>query len=106
MFMSPARKALIGAFLFAARSDAFYAPITSSLARRPRELRFHSLAGIKDISSSRRRCRSGNSTRMMSSMQENIESKLREALSPVHLEVINESHMHSGPATESHFKVC
>jgi stress-induced morphogen len=34
-----------------------------------------------------------------------IESKLASALSPSHLDVINESHMHSGPATESHFKV-
>lgn len=38
-------------------------------------------------------------------MQETIEARLSEALSPVHLEVINESHMHSGPAKESHFKV-
>eukprot|EP00752_Nemacystus_decipiens_P009189 g8209.t1 len=38
-------------------------------------------------------------------MQGTIESRLTEALSPVHLEVINESHMHSGPAKESHFKV-
>lgn len=39
------------------------------------------------------------------SMQDTIERRLKETLSPVHLEVINESHMHSGPATESHFKV-
>jgi len=39
------------------------------------------------------------------SVQEQIKSKLQEALVPTHLEVINESHMHSGPATESHFKV-
>lgn len=38
-------------------------------------------------------------------MQKNIEKKLTEAFSPEHLEVINESHMHSGPATESHYKV-
>lgn len=38
-------------------------------------------------------------------MQETIEGRLKESLSPVHLEVINESHMHSGPAKESHFKV-
>ena len=38
-------------------------------------------------------------------MQETIEGRLTEALSPVHLEVINESHMHAGPAKESHFKV-
>lgn len=38
-------------------------------------------------------------------MQTIIEEKLNESLSPEVLEVINESHMHSGPATESHFKV-
>ena len=38
-------------------------------------------------------------------MQTIIEGKLTEALKPEVLEVINESHMHSGPATESHFKV-
>eukprot|EP00903_Cladosiphon_okamuranus_P011750 g11045.t1 len=38
-------------------------------------------------------------------MQETIEGRITEALSPLHLEVINESHMHSGPAKESHFKV-
>ena len=38
-------------------------------------------------------------------MQTIIEEKLNESLSPEFLEVINESHMHSGPATESHFKV-
>ena len=38
-------------------------------------------------------------------MEETIVGRLTEALSPVHLEVINESHMHSGPAKESHFKV-
>lgn len=39
------------------------------------------------------------------SVQQNIEQKLTEALKPSHLEVLNESHMHSGPAEESHFKV-
>jgi BolA family transcriptional regulator, general stress-responsive regulator len=34
-----------------------------------------------------------------------IETKLSAGLLPAHLQVINESHMHSGPATESHFKV-
>jgi BolA protein len=39
-------------------------------------------------------------------MQDNITRKLNEALSPEHLEVINESHMHSVPeGSESHFKV-
>jgi BolA protein len=35
-----------------------------------------------------------------------IETKLRQALEPAHLEVINESHMHSVPkGSETHFKV-
>lgn len=39
------------------------------------------------------------------SMHARIHDKLVEAFSPAALEVINESHMHSGPATESHWKV-
>ena len=39
------------------------------------------------------------------SMQVTIEKKLNNALQPAFLEVVNESSMHSGPATESHFKV-
>ncbi|MGY3866413.1 BolA family protein [Aeromonas bivalvium] len=39
-------------------------------------------------------------------MQETIEARLSEALSPSHLEVLNESHMHrTEPGAESHFKV-
>ena len=39
-------------------------------------------------------------------VQRRIESKLQGALEPAHLEVINESHMHSvPPGSESHFKV-
>lgn len=38
-------------------------------------------------------------------MHELITSKLQQALSPEVLQVENESHMHSGPAAESHFKV-
>jgi BolA protein len=38
-------------------------------------------------------------------MQSIIEAKLTERLKPEVLEVLNESYMHSGPATESHFKV-
>ncbi|MCG8426344.1 MAG: BolA/IbaG family iron-sulfur metabolism protein [Chromatiales bacterium] len=38
--------------------------------------------------------------------QQTIEQKLREAYTPVHLEVTNESHMHNVPeGSESHFKV-
>ncbi|BCM76780.1 BolA family transcriptional regulator [Aeromonas caviae] len=40
------------------------------------------------------------------SMQQQIEAKLAAALSPSHLEVINESYMHRvSPGSESHFKV-
>lgn len=39
-------------------------------------------------------------------IQSTIESKLRSALAPLHLEVVNESHLHSvPPGSESHFKV-
>ena len=39
-------------------------------------------------------------------VQQSIESKLTEALQPVFLDVLNESHMHSVPAnSETHFKV-
>ena len=39
-------------------------------------------------------------------VQETITGKLAEALTPSHLEVVNESHMHSvPPGSESHFKV-
>lgn len=38
-------------------------------------------------------------------VQAAIESRLREAIPLEHLDILNESHMHSGPATESHFKV-
>lgn len=39
-------------------------------------------------------------------VQKAIEEKLTEALTPSHLEVINESHMHAvPPGSESHFKV-
>ncbi len=39
-------------------------------------------------------------------MQQQIEAKLAAALSPSHLQVINESYMHRvAPGSESHFKV-
>mgnify|MGYP006225818277 CR=1 FL=1 len=42
----------------------------------------------------------------MTSTQQTIQQKLQQALSPIHLEVINESHMHNVPeGSESHFKV-
>ena len=40
------------------------------------------------------------------SIQASIEQKLQSTLAPVHLEVVNESHMHNvPPGSESHFKV-
>ena len=40
------------------------------------------------------------------SVEDDIIEKLHKALSPSHLEVINESHMHNvPPGSESHFKV-
>lgn len=39
-------------------------------------------------------------------LQQQIESKLQAELAPSHLEVVNESHMHSVPkGSETHFKV-
>ncbi len=39
-------------------------------------------------------------------LQERIETKLNSALSPVHLQIENESYMHNvPPGSESHFKV-
>jgi BolA protein len=39
-------------------------------------------------------------------VQETVENILREHLTPTHLEVVNESHMHAGPKNaETHFKV-
>ena len=39
------------------------------------------------------------------SVQETIKSKILSSLSPQYFIVENESHMHSGPAAESHFKL-
>jgi stress-induced morphogen len=40
------------------------------------------------------------------SLQNSIETKLKNALEPTYLEVINESHMHNVPkGSETHFKV-
>jgi BolA protein len=42
----------------------------------------------------------------MTTIQETIQQKLEAAFSPLHLEVINESHMHNVPeGAESHFKI-
>jgi BolA protein len=39
------------------------------------------------------------------SLENNISTKLNAGLAVEHLNIENESHMHSGPATDSHFKV-
>jgi BolA family transcriptional regulator, general stress-responsive regulator len=39
------------------------------------------------------------------SMQQRIQHKVDAGIGPQHFDLINESHMHSGPATESHFKL-
>ena len=41
----------------------------------------------------------------MISMQNHLEDQLQLALEPEFFEVVNESSLHSGPATESHFKI-
>jgi transcriptional regulator, BolA protein family len=41
----------------------------------------------------------------LSPMQQHLTQQLESALNPTHLEVINESHQHSGSASESHFKL-
>ncbi|MBT5286938.1 MAG: BolA family transcriptional regulator [Candidatus Thioglobus sp.] len=41
----------------------------------------------------------------MSDMQQHLTQQLEISLNPTHLEVVNESHNHSGPASESHFKL-
>lgn len=38
-------------------------------------------------------------------MQTVLEHKLRQEFEPAFLEVLNESHMHGGPATDSHFRL-
>ena len=41
----------------------------------------------------------------MPSMENHLKNQLDLALSPEHCEVSNESNQHSGPASESHFKI-
>ena len=41
----------------------------------------------------------------MTSMQNHLEDQLHLVLKPEYFEVVNESSQHSGPATESHFKI-
>lgn len=97
--MSTTHRLILGACLLAGRSVAFHVPAASSLSGQTRALRSSNTASLL-----RRKVHSGL-VMQAGSMQETIEGRLNEALSPMHLEVINESHMHSGPAKESHFKV-
>lgn len=39
------------------------------------------------------------------SLQEQIESRLAEHLHPARMQLVNESHMHSGPGAETHFNL-
>jgi stress-induced morphogen len=39
------------------------------------------------------------------SLQDRIKVKVESEVKPQHFDLINESHLHSGPATESHFKL-
>jgi len=41
----------------------------------------------------------------MAFMQARISEKVGVGIEPQHFEIFNESHMHSGPAAESHFKL-
>ncbi|CAN0266391.1 unnamed protein product [Scytosiphon promiscuus] len=102
---------LLGACLFAGRSSAFNVPVASSLpgrSRLPLADAGHGKAARSNSASLRRRVHSTGVVMAAATsgvMQETIETRLTEALSPVHLEVINESDKHAGPAKESHFKV-
>jgi BolA protein len=42
---------------------------------------------------------------MSHSLQDILEAKLRAGLSPDHLQVVNESHNHSRPGTDTHFRL-
>ena len=42
---------------------------------------------------------------MMNNMENHLKTQLEVALKPDYCEVVNESSQHSGPATESHFKL-
>lgn len=51
-------------------------------------------------------CSAPGSRPMERPVESSIRSKLREALDPLHLEVINDSHMHAVPrGAETHFRV-
>ena len=46
-----------------------------------------------------------NTATNLGPIAQGLQSELDRAFAPTELQIINESHMHSGPATESHFKV-
>ena len=101
---SPARRLLIGVCLVAQRSVSYHIP--RAVPASPFSYARATSRSMGIFTQSRRHgLHSSRVVMQAATMQETIESRLMEALSPVHLEVINESHMHSGPATESHFKV-
>lgn len=103
--MISTQRLLLGACLLAGRTGAFHVPVASSLSEHARS----TLAGAGNSAVLvHRRVHSARvlmATAPSGQMQGTIEGRLAQALSPVHLEVINESHMHAGPAKESHFKV-
>lgn len=105
MMLPSTRRLLLGAVLLTGQRSASAFQIAPTVSRaRPTSRRAATNAAIDG--GILRHARGG--VRMSSTatpMQDIIESRLRETLTPAHLEVINESHMHSGPATESHFKV-
>lgn len=105
--MISTQRLLLGACLLAGRAGAFHVPVASSLSGHARST-LAGAAGNPVAVSVHRRVHSAGvlmATAPSGQMQETIEGRLMQALSPVHLEVINESHMHAGPAKESHFKV-
>lgn len=46
-----------------------------------------------------------SSTSRASAIEAAIHGKVAAAVKPAHLELINESHLHAGPRTDSHFKL-
>ncbi|CAM9862915.1 unnamed protein product [Pylaiella littoralis] len=105
--MISTQRLLVGACLFAGRTGAFHVPVASSLSGPARSTLAGAAGNAAAVSVHRRVHSTGvlMATAPSGEMQGTIESRLKQALSPVHLEVINESHMHAGPAKESHFKV-
>jgi stress-induced morphogen len=105
--VAPASKALV-ANSFGSSGVARYHTTQVSAAVYSNLVASYSLRlCISDVHASQARLARSAAVTMSSTgpVYDAIETKLSEGLSPAHLQVINESHMHSGPATESHFKV-